>query len=121
MMLKDIHGTINAWDNQTDSDREFLQEPSTKEKSSSFGHIYHGSRCAPTTVSIVEQRENGDLAFHDFSKKLKSCICDLLRRNDQTGDLIAEANHSLPRPRECIVIGPEDQVSLITLKLCTLQ
>jgi hypothetical protein len=117
MMLKDIRGTVNAWDDQMDSERESLPESSAGEKSSWFGHIYLGSRCAPTTVSIAEQQEDKDLAFHDFSKKLRNCIRDLLGRNDQTGDLIAETNHSLPQAR--VAIGPDDQVSRITLMLST--
>jgi hypothetical protein len=63
-------------------------------------------------VSTVEQREDQDPAFHDFGKKLRICIRDLLGRDDQTGDLIAESNH--PPPRERVAIGSDDQVGLIT-------
>jgi hypothetical protein len=107
MILCDIRANVDAHDEHGNL---ASKGESTADETSQFGHIYLGSQGVLTSVSVVKQHQQEDLAFVDFDKKLKRCIRDLLQHGAHADRLNGiEHCHGQHRPR--VIIGPNDQVS----------
>lgn len=89
MVLCDIRGNINARDEYIDSQKAAEKEMKKgKEKEIvQFNHIYLGASCEPVTIAALAESNVMDEAFHDFRKKLRLCIQDLVTREDDADRL----------------------------------
>lgn len=89
MVLCDIRGNINARDeylkSQTAAEKE-MKKGKDKEIVQ-FNHVYLGASCEPVTIAALAESNVMDEAFHDFRKKLRLCIQDLVTREDDADRL----------------------------------
>jgi hypothetical protein len=75
-----IRAQIEAVDKYNKSKSNADQESYTSTKQ--FGHVYLGSCQRPTTVAIFAAQSASDTAFHNFRAKLRTCVRDLMKRQD---------------------------------------
>ncbi|KAI0091220.1 hypothetical protein BDY19DRAFT_934569 [Irpex rosettiformis] len=88
MVICDVRGTIDAWDeymaSQQEAEKEMKKENSRRVE---FNHIALGSPRDPVKISTLEEAHRADDAFHGFQTKLLTCIRDLARRYGEAGQL----------------------------------
>lgn len=108
MVISDIRGMIDARDEylmeQKDAEKRVRAQ---KEALTQFNHIYLGSPRKPVKISSLAEAHGMDEAFVNFSKKLKSCIQDLVSRQSDDDRL----RTSRPVARRDVEVYETDEVS----------
>ncbi|KAI0777095.1 hypothetical protein BC629DRAFT_1736243 [Irpex lacteus] len=109
MVLCDIRGNVDARDEYLKSQKTAEQQmkKGKAKEIMQFNNIYLGSpNKSPTTIAALALSQVEDEAFHDFRKKLITCVRDLVGREEE-GDRLQTTE---PFDRRNIEVHATDQV-----------
>ncbi|KAI0085317.1 hypothetical protein BDY19DRAFT_1059668 [Irpex rosettiformis] len=118
MILCDIRGAIDAREeyiaSQEEAEKQLRQE---KEHPTQFNHIYLGSPRAPVKISALAEAHSSDEAFHDFRKKLRTCIHDLVDRPEDADCLLTSESERIVARRDVEAHAAEEVTEYCFLRV----